>query len=204
MIDLEDFIIKYHAQIDSGDTETLCELIEDNLSTDDAAEFINMLLEEDFDIIKHLKDIYPVSKIFNEFVFIEDFQESIYNDFIKPLSIPEDRDAKKFGRYLLKNYASTGFDIHNANSVNAGELVGDICALHIAPYLYENSVFALLCVEDEKAQSFELLKYFPNNTMLTFYGKIGYGCDPDNIDREFETLQKQMNEFVSKYNAESN
>jgi len=31
MIDLEDFIIKYHAQIDSGDTETLCELIEDNL-----------------------------------------------------------------------------------------------------------------------------------------------------------------------------
>jgi len=66
MIDLEDFIIKYHAQIDSGDTETLCELIEDNLSTDDAAEFINMLLEEDFDIIKHLKDIYPVSKIFNE------------------------------------------------------------------------------------------------------------------------------------------
>jgi len=26
--------------------------------------------------------------------------------------------------------------------------------------------------------------------MLTFYSKIGYGCDPDNIDKEFETLQK--------------
>ena len=202
MTDINDFIDKYQAEINSGNTELLCELIQDNLDHEDASTLIDMLLDEDFDIIKHLKEKYSATHLFNAYVAIEDLEESLTFDFTVPTAIPKNPCAKTFAKYCLKNYDKTGFDAHNPNSTESRHLLGNIESIHVGPYLYGNQFYARLIIEDKLAHSFELLKLLEADKFLTIYSKIGYGCNPDAIEEEFLKLQKFMNAFIDTYNLE--